>query len=250
MRILVLQHVAVEHPGIFRDFFLQDGSVTDTVELDAGDNIPTLASYDLMLVMGGPQDVWQEDAYPWLVAEKAAIRKFVVEMRRPFLGICLGHQLLAAAIGGRVAPAVRPEVGIMGVSLSEAARDDALLHGLSDPLTVLQWHSSEVVELPPGCEILASSCDCAIQAYRYGQHAYGLQFHVEVGDRTVSEWADIPEYASALEKIMGAGAVERLRRATIGELPIFRRNAVMLHRNLAGIVADWQRAIPRTSEVA
>ena len=76
-----------------------DGITRDTFELDAGEKIPDLEPYDLMMVMGGPQDTWQEDQYPWLVAEKAAIRKFVVEMQRPYFGICLGHQLLAAAIG-------------------------------------------------------------------------------------------------------------------------------------------------------
>ena len=115
MRILVLQHLAVEHPGIFRDFFGEDQHHWDTVELDAGEPIPDLEPYDLMMVMGGPQDVWQEAQYPWLIAEKAAIRKFAVEMKRPFLGICLGHQLLASAIGGVVCAAAKPEVGVLSI---------------------------------------------------------------------------------------------------------------------------------------
>src|SRR6185312_10665844 len=104
MKIIVLQHLDVEHPGIFRNFLRDDGLSWDTIEMDAGDAIPDLAAYDLMMVMGGPQDVWQEDIYPWLAVEKAAIRRFVVEMKKPYLGICLGHQLLASAIGGDVGP--------------------------------------------------------------------------------------------------------------------------------------------------
>src|SRR6185369_7395324 len=114
MRILVLQHASVEHPGIFREFFRADGYAWDTVELDAGETIPALEPYDFMLVMGGPQDTWQEAEHPWLVAEKAAIRRFVLDMRRPYLGICLGHQLLAAALGGKVQPGT-PEVGVLAV---------------------------------------------------------------------------------------------------------------------------------------
>ena len=83
MKILVIQHLPVEHPGIFRDLLRRDGLIWDTVELDRGDQIPPLEPYAFLLVMGGPQDVWQEDQHPWLAAEKAAIRRFVVEMRRP-----------------------------------------------------------------------------------------------------------------------------------------------------------------------
>jgi GMP synthase-like glutamine amidotransferase len=87
MKILVLQHVVSEHPGVLRDFLREDGLSWDTIELDEGREIPDLEPYDLMIVMGGPQDVWEEDQYPWMRTEKAAIRTFVMDMRRPYLGV-------------------------------------------------------------------------------------------------------------------------------------------------------------------
>ena len=93
MNILVFQHLAVEHPGIFRDFWNESGHRWHAVELDAGESIPDLAPYDLLVAMGGPMDVWQEEIHPWLAPEKAAIRRWVRDLGRPYLGICLGHQL-------------------------------------------------------------------------------------------------------------------------------------------------------------
>jgi len=243
MNVLVVQHVAVEHPGVFGELLREDGATLHTVELDAGEPIPPLAPFDMMLVMGGPQDVWQEAEHPWLVEEKRAIHEFVVGMGRPYLGICLGHQLLAAALGGKVGLAQTPEVGVMSIALTPAGRADPLLRALPDAFVVLQWHSAEVSSLPASATVLASSDACRIQAFRYGRHAYGLQCHVEITKGTIAEWAAIPEYAAALHKLMGQGAVGRLDDAVAGSLPQFRVNAEKLFRNFRALI-DSERVIP------
>src|SRR3546814_6864991 len=104
--------------------------------------------------MGGPMDVWETDVHPWLAAEMAAIRDWV-EAGRPFLGICLGHQLLAAALGGTVDRMAAPEVGIMPVELTEAGCRDPLFHGVDRVSACLQWHGTAVVTPPPGADLIA-----------------------------------------------------------------------------------------------
>ena len=99
MHILVLQHERVEHPGVFREFLAEDGHTWEAVELDEGEKLPeTLDGIDALWVMGGPMDTWQEDKHPWLVPEKAFIRRMVEDEGLPYLGVCLGHQLLAEAL--------------------------------------------------------------------------------------------------------------------------------------------------------
>lgn len=237
MKLLVLQHAVVEHPGIFRDFLLEDEVDWDTVELDEGQSIPAVEAYDMMLVMGGPQDVWEEQQHPWLKLEKSAIRRFVVDLNRPYLGICLGHQLLAEAIGGSVAKAKTAEIGVMTVSKTEAGRRDALLQGLSDPLMVLQWHGAEVTDLPLKTTVLARSEACAIQAFRYGDRAYGLQCHVETTHQTVADWAALPAYATSFEEAMGKGTIRRIATDVADALPQFNATARLLYKNMRALSA-------------
>lgn len=236
MRFLVLQHVAVEHPGIFRDFMRADGIAWDAVELDEGEVLPPLDGYDALIVMGGPMDVFEEEAHPWLAAEKALVREAVARRDMPFLGICLGHQLLADALGGRVETMDEPEVGVMEVALTAGARADPLLAGLGRTVACLQWHGCAVTALPDGAEILARSPRCAVQAFRAGRRAYGLQYHVELTPATVAEWGALPAYRASLERVSGPGALEALAAAAARRMPAFNRDARLLYDNFLALV--------------
>lgn len=229
-RLLVFQHLDVEHPGVFRDFLAADGIAWEVIELDAGDAIPDLDRYAGLWVMGGPMDVWQLDEYPWLEAELAAIRYAVAERRMPFLGICLGHQLLAAALGGTVAPGTA-EVGVMPVELTAAGAGSAYFTGLPQTLATLQWHGAEVSTPPPGAHILARSQACAVQALAIAEHAVSAQFHVEATAATVAQWGAIPAYAQALETALGAGALPRFEADVARNLAQFNRNAKRFYEN-------------------
>ncbi|MDP6706367.1 MAG: type 1 glutamine amidotransferase [Alphaproteobacteria bacterium] len=234
MRFLVFQHIAVEHPGIFRRFLAEDGIAWDVVELDAGEPIPALDGYDALWVMGGPMDVWEEADYPWLPAEKAAIREAVEDRAMPFLGFCLGHQLLAVALGGSVGQMAEPEVGFMQVTAQAAARQDPLFDGAEPALICFQWHGAEVTELPPGAQILASSPGCPVQAFRAAPRAWGFQYHVEITAETIPEWGAVPAYAASLAEVMGAGALSRLAAEAEAALPALEQTARRLYDNFKG----------------
>jgi GMP synthase-like glutamine amidotransferase len=241
MRILVFQHVPVEHPGVFRDLWRERGDEWRAVELDAGEALPDLRDFDLLVVMGGPMDVWQEDIYPWLAPEKASIRHWVRNLGRPFLGICLGHQLLAASLGGSVGLMARPEIGLCDVELTDAGRHDPLFAGITKRTQTFQWHGAEISKLPDGAEILAANSACPVQAFRWGRHAYGLQYHVEITISTVGEWNAIPEYGAGLERVLGPHGAARLDEAVSRELLHLQAGARRLNDNMARIVAAAQR---------
>jgi GMP synthase-like glutamine amidotransferase len=234
-RVLVFQHLDVEHPGIFRDFLAEDGFEYVPVELDAGEPIPPLEDYAALWVMGGPMDVWQVAEHPWLLPEQAAIREAVLERRLPFLGFCLGHQLLAAALGGRVGPAALPEIGIMPVERNEPIAESALLAGVPARFQVLQWHSAEVLSLPAAARCLLRSERCAVQAMSVGEHAFSMQFHVEITGETVPQWNAIPEYRQALARSLGAQGAASLTLLAQAHLPAFNALARRLYSN-------WRKA--------
>ena len=212
MEILVLQHINIEDPGYIKDLMIKDGVNITTVELDEGEKIPNnLNFFDGMLCMGGPMDTWMEKDFPWLIEEKKKIKEFVVELNKPYLGFCLGCQLLGEAIGGKVVKTNNPEIGMLDVNFLDEKKKDILFADFPPKITSLQWHSYEVQELEKNKDVtlIASSKETKYQIFRYKNNAYGIQFHIEIKDTTVNDWGCVPEYKSALENQLGQGALEK-----------------------------------------
>jgi GMP synthase-like glutamine amidotransferase len=230
-RALILQHMNHDHPGNFADFFAEDGIVPIFVRLFAGETIPSLASYDMMLVLGGAQDTWQSDEHPWLAVEKEAIREWVWDRAKPYIGICLGHQLLCDALGGKVGPAKASEVGIFEVTQTSEGATHPFFRGLPKVQTVMQWHHAEVQRSPQGARVLATSPAANVQSVAIENTALGTQFHCEFTPQSVLGWSSLPDYVAALERQHGSGAYNRLLSDCFSLLPKMAANTRVLWNN-------------------
>jgi GMP synthase-like glutamine amidotransferase len=153
-------------------------------------------------------------------------------VRRPYLGICLGHQLLAEALGGKVGRMAMPEVGVTKTALTPDGRVDPLFSGFDPDLQAFQWHGAEVQTLPEDGVILAANAACPIQAMRVGDRAWGIQFHVEMTPTTVAEWSAVPEYVASMEAALGVEWARGLEGELGRHLPAFTGIARRLNGNL------------------
>ena len=239
MEIIVLQHINIEDPGYIKDLMIKDGVNLTTIELDEGEKIPNdLNKFDAMFCMGGPMDTYMEDQYPWLIDEKKKIKEFVVTLKKPYLGFCLGCQLLGEVVGGDVVKSNPSEIGIMDVNFATEKNNDSLFSTFPNKIKSLQWHSYEVDNLQSNKDvvILASSPVTKYQIFKYQNHAYGIQFHIEIKDTTVNEWGCVPEYKSALEKQLGEGALEKFDKEAKSNMSQMNNYSEILYTNFKKII--------------
>jgi GMP synthase-like glutamine amidotransferase len=208
-RILVLLQQPNAGIDALGDHLIRAGCDLVVVAVADGEPIPDLDGFDGLVVLGGEMDVWQEQEHPWLVDEKVAIRAWVAGPPRPLLGICLGHQLLADALGGDVGPRDSWEVGIRTMRLTDSGVEDRMLGRLSSTFASIQWHGAEVRRVPDGAVVLATDERGAVQAMRMGNTAWGVQFHPEVGLSRAAEWGADPAFGALLDASDGAGAADR-----------------------------------------
>ena len=218
---------------------LADGLNLTTIELDEGEKIPNdLTKYDGMLCMGGPMDTYMEKEYPWLVEEKKRIKEFVVNLKKPYLGFCLGCQLLGEVVGGKVVKSNPAEIGMMDINFTDNKKKDILFSNFPDNIKSLQWHSYEVqgVDKNPDITLIASSPITKYQIFKYQDHAYGIQFHIEIKDTTVNEWGCVPEYKKALEDQLGDGALEKFDQSAKKNMKDMNNYSKILYNNFKSLL--------------
>jgi GMP synthase (glutamine-hydrolysing) len=199
--ILIIKQVEQEGPGLIEKIFTANGWQLKTVELSQGEKLPSdFDETGAIVVLGGPMNVYEEKQYPFLKAEESLIRKALIE-EVPVLGICLGAQLLAKTCGARIKKAPHKEIGWYIVEKTGDGKKDALFNAGPDRVQVFQWHE-DTFDIPEGAVLLAEGKDCKNQAFRVGQNAYGLQFHIEVTEDMIRSWFESGEEEAVVEKVL------------------------------------------------
>jgi len=212
---LVITHTELEDPGTLSEWLPAAGLGLDVLDPWRGDVLPDrVTGHDALIVMGGPQQAYDDTSAPWLRQTKDLIRQAVAD-GVPVFAICLGAQLLAEATGGRVGPGAEgPELGARLVGKRDLASSDPLFWDLPMSPVVVQWHWDAVLDLPPGATLLASSPRYPHQAFRVGDAAWGVQFHIETPPEMVKRWVD-----EDTEGLLEAGLdPETVLANTLGEL--------------------------------
>ncbi len=187
--ILFIKHISIEGSSLLGKFFRDKGLDVAEIDLSLGDEIPkNTDNLDAVISLGGPMNVYEEDKHPFLLKENKFIQK-VVKEEVPFLGICLGSQLLAKACKAKVVKSPTKEIGFYKLFLTNDGLADPLFKDLRENFDVFQWHE-DMFEIPKDGKLLAQSQFCHNQAFRLGKNAYGVQFHLEVEDKDIALWAN------------------------------------------------------------
>lgn len=233
MRIHWFQHVPFESLGSIEDWALARGHQLAVTRFWADDPLPALADFELAIVLGGPMNIYEHERFPWLIPEKIWLRA-AIEAGRPVLGICLGAQLLADVLGGRVRKNQEREIGWFPVRQTPEASASAVMAGLPVEFDAFHWHG-DTFDLPPDAVPLAESDACVQQAFSWRERVVGLQFHLET----------TPESATALiehgREDLAPGRFVQTECAIFADRDRFRRLNALMDRVLDNL-ADSAKA--------
>lgn len=188
MNVLIVKHVEIEGPGLIEYLLNQKRISHQVLCLESGARLPKPDDFTHIVLLGGPMNVYEENRYPFLKKEDLFIKE-VIQRGKPILGICLGAQLMAKAMGAKVFKAPVNEIGWYDVSLTRIGARDPLFYNLPKTFPVFQWHE-DTFEIPMAGKLIATSSPIAHQAFRYGENAYGLQFHLEVTEKMITDWVE------------------------------------------------------------
>jgi len=231
MKVLVLQHAAAQHLGLWGKLMAEGGHAPTVVRLYRNEAIPEVADYDAMLLLGGPMGAYDEREYSFLIDEDRAIKR-ALALGKPLLGLGLGGQLLAKALGARVYANPVKEIGFYPISLEVEGVRDRLFEGLGRLFTVFEWHG-DTFDIPKGAVKLARSATCENQAFRYGDRAYAVLFHPQVTPAMVAFWAE--EYAAQLETLHMASGVPALVQEAYRRWDRLQQQSRRLWENFAAL---------------
>ncbi len=198
--VLFIKHIDIEGPGTLGDFLVDNKIPYEIIDLSYGDKVPTFKkAFQTIICLGGPMNVYEEEKYPFLRDEDIFLRK-VVEEEVPYLGICLGAQLIAKATDAKVTRNPAKEIGWYKVVLNDNGLKDDLFKDFPEVFKVYQWHG-DTFRIPQGGKRLAFAELCQNQVLKYGRNICGIQFHVEIKKDMIVQWADA--YKTELESLKG-----------------------------------------------
>jgi len=236
-RVLALQHVEINPPGLVGEILHENNIPYDIVQVTT-EALPHPASYNAIFIFGGTQHIYNTEQYPWLKQEEEMVRQAVAS-GVPVIGICLGSQIIANAFGARVVPVPPVKIGFLQIHFTEHGAADPLFARLPGYQQAFQWHT-DVFRLPRGATLLAGHGLNEHQAFRYHQHVYGLQYHIELTPDMLSHWLHDEDSKAEFIQYRGIDAYNTVINEVPSLYPIYREHARTVIQNflhISGLLA-------------
>lgn len=229
MEVLAVKNISVEGPGTLGLFLEKQGCRISYVDFEKRDKLPSSPDgFSLVLFMGGPMNVYEENQYPFLRDELRFLEQCLKKGTKT-IGLCLGAQMMARALGAKVKKNREKEIGWFDLELTQKGMEEPLLKGLPKNFGVFQWHG-DTFDIPSGAAHLARSALCENQAFIHG-NALALQFHAEInGEQEVMAWSEL--YRSELMRERGARGMEQMMAETRRFMPLLKPNADIFYQNI------------------